>query len=180
MCLWCSGFSVPVMSKAATSDVLVPLRSKPTSFSYGTARSVALKDAAITTSAAIRMRAAGRSVGVAKSLFATSSRRRKVSSIAVHSQHSWLYSMLNAHSKKPQAAKYKVVMSVIIFANLLFFTLSTIPEYHERYRKFFYFEEVCPPAPALALLVCMFMCTCRCLGICMSTCVCMCMCTLGH
>eukprot|EP00471_Norrisiella_sphaerica_P003958 CAMPEP_0184481982 /NCGR_PEP_ID=MMETSP0113_2-20130426/3573_1 /TAXON_ID=91329 /ORGANISM="Norrisiella sphaerica, Strain BC52" /LENGTH=565 /DNA_ID=CAMNT_0026861481 /DNA_START=277 /DNA_END=1974 /DNA_ORIENTATION=+ len=55
--------------------------------------------------------------------------------------HSWLYSMLNPQSKKPQARVYKYVMAVIISANTILFILSTIHSVNKAFGRFLYVHE---------------------------------------
>ena len=55
--------------------------------------------------------------------------------------HTWLYSMLNASSKKPQAVAYKYAMAIMILFDTFCFIISTVVSVQRRFKTEFYVLE---------------------------------------
>ncbi|GAB5365556.1 hypothetical protein AAMO2058_001068500 [Amorphochlora amoebiformis] len=55
--------------------------------------------------------------------------------------HTWVFSMLNPGSKKPQARAYKYFITFVIIVDAFLFVISTIPEIDVNYKHSLYYEE---------------------------------------
>lgn len=58
------------------------------------------------------------------------------------SRHSWIYSMLNHKSHRPQASVYRAVFLTIVVSDLVAFLLSTLPDMQSKSVIFYYIEAV--------------------------------------
>ena len=58
------------------------------------------------------------------------------------SRHSWIYSMLNPKSHRPQASVYRAIFLFIVVLDLVAFLLSTLPSMQSKSVIFYYVEAV--------------------------------------
>jgi len=56
-------------------------------------------------------------------------------------EHTWLYSMLNPHSKQPQAVVYKYVMAFLIITDTILFVVGTVESVKEKLGDWIYIHE---------------------------------------